>query len=127
MPGSLSVYLENKVVDHILATTTYTKPTSVYVGLLTVSPTESTNGTEVTGGSYSRKIQTFPASVNGFTANSANIDFASMPACTVVAYGIYDAATLGNLLMYTTLSEPRTVTAGSTLRIVTGDLTVSVN
>jgi len=36
-------------INHILCNTPYTSPTSIEVGLCTVSPTESGGGTEVTG------------------------------------------------------------------------------
>jgi alkylation response protein AidB-like acyl-CoA dehydrogenase len=62
MAGSLSNYAENKVLDHVLGTTSYTKPTT-YVALYTVAPTDSTAGTEVTGGSYARLAGAFDASV----------------------------------------------------------------
>jgi hypothetical protein len=35
--SAMSDYLENKVLDHILATTSYTAPATVYVGLSTGS------------------------------------------------------------------------------------------
>lgn len=127
MPGSLSNYLENKLIDHFLGTTTYTKPTSVYVALYTVAPTDSTSGTEVIGGSYVRKIATFTAASNGATSNSGNIDFTGMPTCTVVAVGVLDALTSGNLLVYGTLTASKAVTSGDTFRIPIGDLDITLD
>lgn len=127
MPGNLSNYLENKLLDHFLATTTYTKPTNVYVGLYTVAPTDSTAGTEVVGGSYARQLATFTAASAGATSNSANLDFTGMPACTVVAIGISDALTTGNLLVWGTLTANKTLDAGDTLRIAAGDLDITID
>jgi hypothetical protein len=127
MAGNLSDYLENKLLDHFLGTTTYTKPTSVYVALYTAAPSDAGGGTEVTGGSYARKVATFDASASGATQNSGNIDFTDMPACTVVAIGIHDALTSGNLLVHGTLTANKTLDAGDTLRIATGDLDISIN
>lgn len=126
MPGSLSNYAENKILDHILGTTAYTKPT-VYVSLYTTAPTESTAGTEVTGGSYARKTVTFSAASSGATSNTGNIDFTGMPTCTVVAVGIMDALTSGNLIAYSTLSSSKSVVSGDTFRIPTGDLDISIS
>lgn len=127
MPGNLSDYLENKLLDHFLGTATYTKPTSVYVSLYTVAPTDSTAGTEVVGGSYSRKVATFSAAASGTTSNDTNIDFTNMPACTVVAVGVSDAVSAGNLLVWGTLTANKALDAGDTLRIATGDLDISID
>ena len=70
MAGSASNYLENKLIDHSLGTTTFTKPTSVYLALYTVSPSDSSSGTEATGGSYVREVITFSASSSGSTSNT---------------------------------------------------------
>ena len=127
MPGNLSNYLENKVLDHIMGTTTYTKPSAVYVALYTAAPSDTGGGTEVTGGSYARQTATFSEAASGATSNSANIDFVVMPACTVVAIGIFDALTTGNLLVWGTLSTNKSLDAGDTLRIATGDLDISLD
>ena len=127
MPGNLTNYLESKLIDHFLGTTTYTKPSAVYVGLFTVTPGEAAGGTEVTGGSYARQAATFGAASSGATTNSANIDFAGMPAATTVAIGIFDAITSGNMLLYGALTTNKTTDAGDTLRIATGSLSVSID
>lgn len=127
MPGNLSNYLEDKLIDHFLGTTTFTKPAAVYVALYTVAPTDAGGGTQVTGGSYARQVATFTASTSGATSNNSNIDFVNMPAATVVAIGIFDALTSGNLLLWGTLTTNKTTDAGDTLRIATGDLDISID
>jgi hypothetical protein len=128
MAGNLSDYLENKLLDHFLATTSYTAPSNVYVALMTVAEDDTGSaGTEVTGGSYARQSATFDAAASGATQNSSNIDFTGMPACTVVGIAIYDASSAGNLLVHGTLTANKTLDAGDTLRIATGDLDISIN
>ena len=127
MAGNLTNYLENKLIDHFLGTTTYTKPAAVYVGLFTVTPGEAAGGTEVTGGSYARQAATFTAASSGATSNGTNIDFTGMPAATTVAIGIFDASTSGNMLLYGSLTVNKTTDAGDTLRIATGDLDISID
>jgi hypothetical protein len=127
MAGNLTNYLEDKLIDHFLGTTTYTKPSAVYVGLFTVSPGEAGGGTEVTGGSYGRQAATFTASSGGATSNDTNIDFTGMPAATTVAIGIFDDIASGNMLLYGTLTVNKTTDAGDTLRIATGDLDISID
>jgi hypothetical protein len=102
-------------------------PADVYVALFTVAPSDAGGGTEVTGGSYARKVATFSAASSGATSNDDNIDFTGMPAVTTVAIGIFDALTTGNMLLYGTLTTNKTTDAGDTLRIATGDLDISID
>ena len=126
MAGSLSNYAEDKVLDHVLGTTAYTKPTT-YVALYTVAPTDSSAGTEVTGGGYARLAGAFDAATGGASSNSGNLDFTGMPACTVVAIGILDNSTGGNLLIHGTLTTNKVLDAGDTLRVATGDLDITID
>lgn len=128
MAGSLSNYAENKVLDHVLGTTSYTMP-STYLALFTVAPTDSTAGTEATGGSYARQSLSglFNSASGGAASNNANIDFAGMPACTIVAIGIMDNSTGGNLLVHGTLTANKVLDAGDTLRIASGDLDITID
>jgi hypothetical protein len=127
MAGNLSDYLENKVLDHILGTTSYTMPADVYLALYTVTPTDSTSGTEVAGGSYARKIITFNASSAGAATNDITVDFTNMPTCTVTGVAVVDALTSGNILVYGGLGVSKSVLSGDTLRISSGDLSISIN
>lgn len=131
MAGSLSNYAENKLLDHVLGTTSYTKPTT-YIALYTVAPTDSTSGTEVSnsgGSSYARQAASFDAASSGTTSNSGNIDFTDMPACTVVAVAVVDSGTIGagNILVWGTLATSKTLDLLDTLRIATGDLDISLD
>jgi hypothetical protein len=127
MAGSASNYLENKLIDHSLGTTTFTKPTTVYAALYTVAPSDSSAGTEVTGGSYARQAITFSAASSGSTSNNTNVDFNTMPAVTVVSVAILDASTSGNMLYHGTLTTNRTVLAGDSIRIASGALVISLD
>jgi hypothetical protein len=127
MAGNLTNYLENKLIDHFLGTTSYTMPADVYVALFTVAPSDAGGGTEVTGGSYARQIATFTSASNGATSNDSNLDFTGMPAVTTVAIGIFDALTGGDMLLHGTLTTNKTTDAGDTLRIATGDLDISID
>ena len=48
--AGFSDYLEDKVLDHGFGGTAYTAPTTLYVALYTVAPTDTGGGTEVSGG-----------------------------------------------------------------------------
>lgn len=130
MAGNLSDYLENKLLDHFLGTTSYTMPAAVYVALYTAAPSDAGGGTEVAnagGSTYARQVATFTAAADGATSNTSNIDFENMPDCTVVAIGIHDALTSGNLLVHGTLVANKALDLGDTLRIAAGDLDISID
>jgi len=52
--AEFSNYLENAIINAVLRNTSYTSPTTVYVGLFTNDPTDADAGTEVStsGTSY---------------------------------------------------------------------------
>ena len=133
---ALTNYLENKLIDHIFRTSSYTKPTSLYVGLITgIADAEAGSITEVSGGSYARVARApldanWNASTsNGTTSNSATIQFpaATTDWGTCTYFGIWDAATGGNLLIYAPLTAARTITNGTTPSFGAGALTFQVD
>jgi hypothetical protein len=127
MPGSKSDYLENKLLDHVLTNTAYTSPTTVYVGLYTVAPTDAGGGTEVTGNNYARESVSFASAVAGETSNDAEVEFGT-PSATwgeVVAFGVFDADTAGNLLYWGDLTNAKTINTGDTVKFLVNELDVS--
>lgn len=124
---AMSDYLESALLNHVLRNVSYTPPTTLYLAFYTAAPTDSGGGTEVTGGSYARQAVTFAAPTGGAgtSVNSNTITFTSMPASTVVAIGILDAASNGNLLLRHTLPTPKTYGAGENVTIAPGDLVVT--
>lgn len=123
--GSASNSLETTLLKTVLTANTYTGPSNVYVSLYSVAPTESTSGTEITGNGYSRQIGTFSVS-NNIASTTANVTFsATGNSWTVVAMGLMDASTAGNLLFYDSLAQQQTVQAGANLVFQSGNITVT--
>ena len=123
---SKSDYLENKLLDHQLGKTAYTMPT-VWVGLYTATPTDAGGGTEVTGGSYARKSTAaadWNAAASGSSANANAITFVTATGSwgNVTHFGIFDAATTGNLLRWAVLTTPKTISNGDTASFAAGTL-----
>lgn len=124
-----SDYLENKILDLILSATAYAIPGTLYVALFTAAPTDAGGGTEVAGGSYARAAVTnnatnFPAAAGGQKSNGAAITFAQATAGwgTVVAVGVYDALSGGNLLFWATLTAAKTIQNGDQFSFPIGSL-----
>lgn len=130
MAGNLSDFLEIKLLDHFLGTTAFEMPTPIFVALFTAAPNDAGGGTEVVnagGSNYARQTATFNPAADGATSNDVDIDFENMPLCTVVAIGIHDAITGGNLLVHGTLTANKSLDLGDTLRIAAGDLDISID
>lgn len=127
--AELSNYLENKLLDHVLRNTSYTSPTTVYVGLYTSNPDEGNTGTEVSGGSYARQALSVTTASDGIVTSSADVTFPQATASwgTISHIGLLDALTSGNLLMYTSLTTSKAIESGDVLKISSGSLTASLD
>jgi hypothetical protein len=125
--SSFSDYLENKVLDHVFGGVAYSAPSTLYLGLYTVAPTDSGGGTEVSGGSYVRETCAFTVSGN-LATNTAAVEWpvATGTWGTVVAVGVFDALTSGNLLAYGNLTSSKTIASGDVFRIPAGDLDITL-
>lgn len=126
---SMSNYLENALLNHVLGSTSYTKPTALYVALYTKNPTDDDTATEVSGSGYARRKVTFGTASNGSISNSADITFpvATGSWGTVSHIGIRDASTGGNLLFSGALSSSQTIVANNQLIIKAGQLTITLD
>ena len=128
--SGFSDYLEDKVLDHVFGGNAFTAPTTLYVALYTVAPSDTGGGTEVSGGAYARQTGVFTVSgTNPTTAtNSAAIEYPTATANygTVVAVGILDASSSGNLLAYSTLDASKVVSSGDVFRFNAGDLDITL-
>lgn len=102
------------------------KADTPFLALYTVTPTATGGGTEVTGGSYSRKAIVFgtPNLATGVMANSGAITFAGMPTVNITHYGILNAATGGTLKAFGTVASISTLT-GDEVSIAIGNLTIT--
>lgn len=127
--AGLSDYLENVVINHLLRNQAFTPPATVYVGLFTTAPTDAGGGVEVSGGGYARQPVTLAAASGGATSNSADVTFPQATANwgTVVATGLFDASTAGNLLAWANLTTAKTVNTGDVLSFPAGNLTITID
>lgn len=126
--SAFSNYLETKILDHVFGGVNYTAPSTLYLALYTVAPTDTGGGTEVSGGSYAR--QTVAFTVSGDTAsNNAAVEFPTATGTwgTVVAVGVFDALTSGNLLAYGNLTASKTIASGDVFRVPSGDLDITLD
>jgi len=130
---SKSNYAEALVLNALLKGSGFTAPASHYLALYTTAPTDSGGGTEVTTSAtaYARQSIAFGSvatqSPSGSqVASSADITFPTATANygTVVAFGIFDASSAGNLLYYANLTSSQTINTGNQALFPAGSITV---
>jgi len=136
MAGSFSDFTEQKLLDHLLGATSYTPPATLYFALFTSAPSDSGGGTEVSGGSYARvgvtnNTTNFPNASGTSPTSKANGTAITFPTAsanwgTVVAVGIFDASSGGNLIAWADLTANKTINNGDTGSFASSSLTFSL-
>jgi len=142
MAGSMSDYLEAKLLDHVLGNTAYTAPATIYVALLTDTNTATQRDagtvTEVTtsGTAYARQALTnnvtnWPNASGTAPTSKANGTAVVFPVATanygtVQAIGLYDASTSGNLLAWADLAAAQVVNTGNQIDFAVSGITVTL-
>lgn len=130
--GSFSKYLEEQLLNHVVGPSAYLKPASLYLALFTTRTDDEDGGTEVKGNGYRRERITFAPAEEGAgrIANRNVVPFSiATPKGwgTVSDFGIYDAQTGGNRLVYGPLAVPKSIGAGDRMEFGAGALVVSLD
>lgn len=129
MAGSFGDYLEDKVLDHVLKTATYTQETNLYMALFTVDPSDSGGGTEANYGSYVRVIHNaWNASSGGSATNNGDITFATSTSGTniITAFALMTASSGGSLIIWAELDDDRTIITNDTPKFLDTQLTITL-
>ena len=139
--SAASNYLEAKLLDHALGTTTFSKPTTVYIALFNnTSGSAATNleagtltdETSTSGTAYARQSATFAAASTpgGSASTNATITFPTATAnwgtITHLAIMDSDVEGSGNVLFYGALDSSKLIETGDTFQIQSGNLTVTL-
>lgn len=125
--SSFSDYLENKVMLHVFGGTAYSAPSTLYLALYTTAPTDTGGGTELSGSGYARQTVAFTVT-NDTASNTSAIEFPTATGSwgTIVAVGVFDQLTSGNLLAYGNLTASKTIASGDVFRVPAGDLDITL-
>lgn len=138
--AAMSDFLENKLIDFLFRGQALgitgstagagTGPATLYIGLYTANPTDAGGGTEVSGGSYARVAvtsslanwagtqssgsTTASSGTSGTTSNNNAVTFPAPTANwgTITGVGVFDAASGGNMLLWSALTVSKTVNNG---------------
>lgn len=141
---ALSDYVENNATDYIFRAQTWTIAANFHVGLSTAACSDSSVGTEVTGGSYARVSYTrslanwagtqsagsttASTGTGGVTSNNALISFPTPSAGwgTVTHFFLADASSGGNLIICQALTVNKTINSGDTVTFPIASITVTL-
>lgn len=129
--SQMSDYLENKLIDHLFRTTTFTAPAGIYVALGTAAADGSFTEIAATGGYARASAGKADASWNatqggtagassgtdGTTENAATVSFGAPSAnwnsgADITHFALFDAVSGGNMLFYGTLTTAKRVYSG---------------
>jgi len=132
MADNLTDVAEVRTLNWLTGNTTTAPTGPLNVRLMTANGSDSAAGTEVVnagGSTYVAQTAAFPvASTSGgvtTTANSADVVFANMPACTVVGLEIWDSAGTPFRWWWGAATASKTVNLGDTIRILAGQLVLT--
>lgn len=127
MANNIVIQEANRLLDASLGTAAYTAPTTpMRLALSTSTGTNSSAGTEVTGGSYTRQTITFGAASGGSATNSGALTFTGMPAATVTGVEIYDSNGTPRRAWVGALTASKTVAAGDSLSFAVASIAISL-
>lgn len=130
MAGSKTAYLAQRMLEHVLGGTAYTKPATVYIALSTAAFNPNATGsamTEVSAGDYVRLAVTNDLTKwSGATAASPSekhnaVDFTWSAATsswgTPQSVYVADAASAGNVLYGADISNAQLINSGDTAKV----------
>lgn len=134
--GSMSNYLENKIIDYVFRSQSWTQPSTLCVGLATSAPTDASTGATVAEASYTNYARaaynasfsgwkgtggevtnTGSTGTSGTTSNASVITIgtaAGSGPTTVTHFFIADSCTAGagNILFWAALTTSKTINNG---------------
>ena len=130
--GSVSDYLETEMLKHVLGQGPFTHPDQ-YMSLSEADILDDGSGNdEHSGDNYSRpQVTAWDSAAGRLTANTSIISFPTASGTWGVGdmthWGIWDAATVGNLLAHGALDVPKGIVSGNTPSFAAAEIEISVN
>lgn len=134
--SAFSNYLEEKIVQFFLQENTagVTTPGQVYLALFTnASPeawTDATVFAEPVYAAYARKAVDWTNISSGQTKNNGAIGFDANNGAspvTITGIGVYDALTVGNLLLWAPLTTSKELANGDTISFAENAIVFTLN
>jgi len=131
MPGSISNYLENAVLNHILKNTAYSQPTNIYVALSTTDAGEDGSTiSEPSGNNYARALcNVWDTASNRQIKNTNQVTFNTATGSwgNILYWALFDSLSGGNMLAYGSFNTGKNIENGNTPFISAQEIIISVN
>lgn len=134
MPGGLSDYSKNELLDHLF-NAAYSAAATVYLALCTADPTDAGTGASMnesagSANGYSRKAISFAAASSRKVVQSGAVSFDAATGSwgTLTHWAIVDSATIGagNMLAHGEFSSSFTPVSGNTPSIADAEVEVEI-
>lgn len=121
--ADMTTFFKNELFDHSLRGLAWTPPVSVWLALFSDATNDGGGGTELTGNGYARQQITFGAPTDGAGANTGALTFTAAGGAwaPITNCAVYDAATVGNMLLHDTCTN-KTLGDGDSYVVAIGDL-----
>lgn len=129
--AGFSTHLAQALINHVFRGQNYAAPNGIYLALFVADPTDNNiTANEVTGAWYGRQSVNSWAAPTGTAVSTANsnrvvYNAVSGSAVTVTHWGLYDAATSGNLLASGAWTQPKLLNIDDVLAVNANDLTLA--
>jgi len=125
----MSDWLEPQFLDHLLGVSAFSAPSALYLGLSTDSGGGFGDDGTGTESSLARQSISFSAPSNTSISSSSAIEYPRITgsAETIYGWGVFDAATGGNLLYYGSFPAPTSLSTGDSLTVPAGSVSIGVS
>lgn len=121
MAVGLASGIANSILNALCRNSAWTQPAAFYVQLHTADPGSA--GTTAVAGNTNRKAATFSAAASGAITTSADITWTNVSTTETYSHvSFWSASAAGTFLGSDSLAASKSVTAGDTFTIATGDL-----
>jgi len=129
--GGMSDYLANAILDHVFMNSVFTAPTNLYVFFATAAISDSDTGADITepANTYARQnVNAWDAAANKASQNTSYFSFPEATASwgSLVATGIADALTGGNILFYGATATAHNIANKDTAEFNAGDFDITL-
>lgn len=133
--ASMSRYLEKNLLEHVVNKKAFTAP-KAFLALCTVVPTSASTGSTITEANYTgyARVEVPPASwnaaVEGAPSSMTTSAVVKFAACTagsskIVAVAFCDALTVGNMLLWTAVTNFEISTVNTPAEALAGGLEIN--
>lgn len=125
--SAFSTFASNGLLEYVFNGQAFPSPTNLWLALYLIAPDASGGGTEVSGNNYAR-VQLTGLNVTGnLLTNTAPIVFNQATGGNwgvIVAVGVHDASTGGNLWQHGPISPNENVVVGDIAQFPAGDFEI---